>query len=114
MKPLVLFIVGGDPRTSGHPVEAIRMAVGVGTWQRVDVAVYLSGPAVLVAAEDTDDIVDAENLDRYTPLLREMGRPLYIDAAFQPGLTDASVPIETLDARGLAALAARSAYVLRF
>jgi sulfur relay (sulfurtransferase) DsrF/TusC family protein len=114
MKPMALFVIDVDPRTSGQAVEAIRVAVGVAAWKRVDVAVYLAGPAVLAAAENVDDLVEADDLVRYTPLLRELGRPVYIDGSFRPALTETSVRIETLDRRGLAELAARSTYLLRF
>ena len=114
MKPLVLFVILADPRTSGRAVEAVRMAVGIGTWQRVDVAVYLGGNAALIAAENVDDLVEADNLAQYAPILRDLGQPVYIDAGFKPGLTEAAFPIQALDTRGLAELAARSTYVLRF
>lgn len=114
MKPLALFVVTSDPRASAHAVEAIRVAAGVAAWKRVEVAVYLRGPAVLAAAENVDDLVEADNLARYAPLLRDLGRPVYIDADFRPGLAEAAVPIEALDSRGLAQLAARSTYVLRY
>ena len=114
MKPLALFVINGDPRKDGSVVEAIRVAVGVAAWKRVDVAVYLSGPAVLAAAENVDDLVEAENLVRYTPLLRELGRPVCIDGSFAPGLSAAALPIKAIDRAGLAELAARSTYLLRF
>ena len=114
MKPLALFIIGGDPRKDGRAVEAIRVAVGVAAWKRVEVAVYLGGPAVLAAGENVDDLMDADNLVRYTPLLRELGRPVYIDGTFKPGLTETAVPIEAMDRAALAELAAQSAYLLRF
>jgi hypothetical protein len=114
MKPLVLFVIGADPRTSGRAVEAIRIAVGIAAWQRVEVAVYLAGAAVLAAAENVDDLLEADNLVRYTPLLRDLERPVYIDGSYEPGLTETAVPIEVIDRTGLAALAARSTYLLRF
>jgi hypothetical protein len=114
MKPLALFVIDGDPRKDGRVVEAIRVAVGVAAWKRVDVAVYLAGAAVLAAAENIDDLVEADNLVRYTPLLRDLGRPVYIDGGFAPGLSEAAVPIEAIDLAGLAELAARSTYLLRF
>ena len=114
MKPLVLFVIDADPRANGRAVEAVRIAVGIAAWKRVDVAVYLAGAAVLVASENVDDLVEADNLVRYAPLLRDLGRPIYIDGAFKPGLTETTVPIETIDRTGLAALAARSTYLLRF
>ena len=114
MKPLALFVITADPRTSPQAVEAIRIAVGVAAWKRVDVAVFLQGAAALTVAENIDDLVEPDNLARYTPLLRDLGRPVYIDSDFQAGLRDSSVPFEPLDKPGLAALAARSNYTLRF
>jgi hypothetical protein len=114
MKPLALFVITADPRASGRVVEAIRVAVGIAAWKRVEVVVYLRGVAALAAAENVDDLIDADNLARYTPLLRDLGRPVYLDSGFQPALSDTAVPIETLDSDGLAQLAARSTYVLRF
>jgi hypothetical protein len=114
MNPLALFVITSDPRTSARPVEAIRIAVGVAAWKRVEVALYLAGPAVLTAAENVDDLLDADNLVRYTPLLRDLGRPVYIDAQSESRVTDAAVPIEALDTPGLARLAASSSYLLRF
>ena len=114
MNPLALFVITSDPRTSPRPVEAIRMAVVVAAWKRVDVAVYLGGPAVLTAAENIDDLVDADNLVRYTPLLRDLGRPVYIDAHSESRVTETAVPIQALDTTGLAQLAASSSYLLRF
>ena len=114
MKPLVLFVINADPRRSGRAVEAIRVAVGIAAWQRVEVAIYLAGAAILAAAENVDDLVDADNLVRYAPLLRDLGRPIYIDGSFKPGLTETTVPIEAIDRTGLAGLSARSTYLLRF
>jgi hypothetical protein len=114
MKPLVLFVIDADPRINGRAVEAIRIAVGIAAWRRVEVAVYLAGAAVLVAAENVDDLVEADNLVRYTPLLRELGRPIYIDSAFEPRLTETTLPIEAIDRTGLGALAALSTFLLRF
>jgi hypothetical protein len=114
MNPLVLFVIASDPRASARPVEAIRIAVGVAAWKRVDVAVYLAGPAVLSAAENVDDLMDADNLVRYTPLLRDLGRPVYVDAQSGSQVTGTAVPIQALDSTGLARLAASSSYLLRF
>ena len=114
MNPLALFVIEGDPRANGRAVEAIRVAVGVAAWKRVAVAVYLQGPAVLAAPENVDDLVEADNLARYTPLLRDLGRPVYIDGSFRPRLTESSLPVEAIDRDGLAELAARSTYLLKF
>lgn len=114
MKPLALFVIQSDPRTNGRAVEALRMAVGIAAWKRVDVAVYLGGPAVLAAGENADDLVGADDLVRYTPLLSELGRPVFIDRESGHALINATVPIQALDRTGLAKLAAESTYLLKF
>jgi len=114
MKPLVLFVVTSDPRNSPRPVEALRIAVGTAAWKRVEVALYLGGSAVLTVAENVDDLVDADNLARYTPLLRDLAYPVYVDAESRSRLADTSVRIEALDRQGLGRLAAQSTYLLRF
>ena len=114
MKPFVLFVVTSDPRNSPRPVEALRMAVGTAAWKRVEVVLYLGGPAVLAVGENVDELVDADNLARYRPLLKDLTCPVYIDAECRSCLTDTSVRIEPLDKPGLGRLAAQSTYLLRF
>ena len=60
MKRGVLLIIATDPRSSHRPAEAIRIAAGVGAWGRVEVTLYLHGPAVLALSDDTDALVDGE------------------------------------------------------
>jgi hypothetical protein len=88
--------------------------VGTAAWKRVDIALYLGGPAALTLSETIDDIVDAENLTRYKPLLRELARPVYVDADSRPHMGEVAVSVQALDTAGLAELAAQSTYVLRF
>jgi hypothetical protein len=116
VKPLALFVVSSDPRVSARPVEAIRIAVGIAAWRRVDVAVYLAGAAALTIAQETDDLIEADNLERYAPLLRDLGRPVYVDstAGFQRELSEAVVPFQPLSIGELAQLAGQSSCLLRF
>jgi hypothetical protein len=116
MNPCVLIIVTGDPRVSGRPAEAVRIAAGVGTWKRADITVYLRGPAVLALSEYPDDLVDEEDYTRYLPILGEWGRPVYVQrgAPLLAELGQATLPFEEIDDARLAGLAAQSHYVLRF
>ena len=50
MKPRLLLIVTTDPRISPRPAEAVRIAAGVGAWQKIDVTLYLRDAAVLADA----------------------------------------------------------------
>jgi hypothetical protein len=116
MKPSVLFIIKSDPRTSHRPAEAIRIAAGVGVWQKVEVTLYLHQTAVLALSEFPDELVDEENYRHYLPMVGEFGRPIYVQRA-APLLKEigrASLPFEEISESELAALAGRSTYLLRF
>lgn len=116
MNPGVLLLVTSDPRTSARPAEAIRLAAGVGTWQKADVTLYLRGPAVLALGEWVDELVDEDNFSRYLPLVAELGRPLYVQrgAAELAGLGETIFTFEAIDDSQLAGLVAQARYVFRF
>jgi hypothetical protein len=116
MKPSLLFLVTADPRRSGRPAEAIRIAAGVGAWKRVDITVYFREAAVLALSEFTDELVDEDNYTRYLPMLRESGRPVYVQsgAPLLADLGQATLPFEEADNVRLAELAAAHSHVLRF
>lgn len=114
--PKVLFIVSGDPRTSPRPAEAIRIAAGIGAWRKAEVSVYLETPAVCALGEFVDELVDEDNFTRYLPIIRDWGRPVWVEQG-APDLSDlgeASVPYEEIPSNELARRIAASTYVLRF
>lgn len=116
MKPGALFVIESDPRHSGRPAEAVRIAAGVGAWRKVEVAVYLRAAAVLILGEEAGELMDGENYARYLPVLRELGRPVYVQkgAAALGQLGQAALPFEEIPDEQLAAMAAARACVLRF
>jgi sulfur relay (sulfurtransferase) DsrF/TusC family protein len=116
MKPRVLFVVTTDPRVSPKPAEAIRIAAGVGVWQRVEVSIYLRDAAVLALMDEPDDLVDEDNYRRYLPLLGKWGRPVYVQrgASLLAQVHEAPVPFEEITDEQLALQALQSRYVLRF
>jgi hypothetical protein len=111
-----LFVVGGDPRVSPRPAEAVRIAAGVSVWKKVTVTVFLSGPAVLALGEFADELVDADNFTRYLPVLTEAGgRVLAEEGARELAeLGSSAVAFRVISMAQLADLAAASRYVLRF
>lgn len=116
MKPTALVIITGDPRTSARPAEAIRIAAGVGTWQKADITVYLRGPSVLALSEYADEFIDEDNYTRYLPIVGEFGRPIYVqrDAELLGEIGEARLSFEEIDDARLAQLAADHQYILRF
>lgn len=111
-----LFIVNSDPRTSPRPAEAIRIAAGVGAWKKVEVTLVLCESAVLALSEFPDELVDEDNYIRYLPIIREFGRPVYVEtgAPLLKDLGESPVPYERITVAQLAAMAAASDCVLRF
>lgn len=116
MNTSVLVLVTLDPRTSPKPAEAVRIAAGIGAWKRVQVILYFRGPAVLVLGEHTDALIDGAAFGRYLPLLRDLGRPIYVQAGSR-SLKD----IDTSEFRTaeisdpqLAGLISENQYLLRF
>ncbi|MEO7297695.1 MAG: hypothetical protein ABI042_03855 [Verrucomicrobiota bacterium] len=114
--PKVLMMVVGDPRASGRPAEAIRIAAGVGTWKKTDFTIYLRGPAVLALSEFADEFLDEDNYTRYLPIAAEFGRPIYVQkgAPEISELGESSFKFQEISDEELAELAAESDYVLRF
>ena len=114
--PKVLIIVAGDPRASGRPAEAIRIAAGVGTWKKTDFTVYLRGRAVLAVSEFADEFVDEDNYTRYLPIAAESGRPIYVqkDAPEIRELGESIFPFQEISDEELAELAAASTYLISF
>jgi hypothetical protein len=116
MKPRVLFIVTGDPRTSPRPAEAVRIAAGVGAWKKTDIAVYLRDAAVLALGEATGRLTEEEDYARYWPILAESSQPIYVqkNAAALRELGQAAAPFREISDGQLAELAAAQTYVIRF
>jgi sulfur relay (sulfurtransferase) DsrF/TusC family protein len=116
MNSSALFVIDTDPRASGRPAEAVRIAAGVGVWKRIDVAVYLRDAAVLILGENTDELVDSENYTRYLPVLEELGGPIYVQkgASCLARLGQSALPFQEISDAALAQLAAERPQVIRF
>src|SRR5436190_24401454 len=116
MLPRVLFIITSDPRRSGKPAEAIRIAAGVSAWKKTDISVYLRDDAILALGEDTADLLNEDNYTRYLPMLAENKCPIYVQKNNQRSseLGESPVKTEQIDDTDLAKLAAKQNYVLRF
>jgi hypothetical protein len=116
MNPQVLVIITGDPRTSPKPAEAVRISAGVGTWKKTDISVYLRDAAVLALSEFCDEFIDEDNYTRYLPIVGDFGRPIYVQkgAPLLSEIGDSPLKFEEITDDQLAALAAKSTYLLRF
>ena len=81
--PKTLVIVETDPRTSARPAEGIRIAAGIGVWNKTDVTLLLRGPVAGYSLQEyADELVDEDNFTRYLPLVAESPRPIYLEDSF--------------------------------
>ena len=112
----ILFVIASDPRSSARVAEAVRIAAGVSVWGRLQVAVFLHGPAVLALGEAVETLVEGEKLLEWWRLLAERQCPVYVErgSAQLPGLGSAALPFQELDETQLGVLSAQSRYLLRF
>src|SRR6266542_133463 len=87
LSPKVLVLIQDDPFKSHRAVEALRIALGLGsTNEGKDLSIVLSGRAPHLLAEDTTDIIDGEILEKHLPVFIEWQTPFAI-------ASDAEVPM---------------------
>jgi hypothetical protein len=108
-----LVVISEDPRVSHRANEAMRIALGVVAGEN-EVDIVLAGPAVHLLDEETDDLVDGDEIARYRASLHKLDVPFHVEESALP--RDAGwnaeghrvVPVST------AAIAARLARASRF
>ena len=89
---------------------------GISAWKKAEVTLYLRGPAVLALGEWVDELVEDDNFTRCLPILRDTGRPVYVEKSspFLAELGEATMPFEAIDDAQLAQLASSNTAILRF
>lgn len=105
----VLIVVTSDPRENGRAAEAVRIAAGVGGWEKVAVKVCLCGEAGRILDGMPDDFVNGEVFEAYLPLLLE-GEPRV--SVLADGDVQKVVP--TISINDLAVLGREADSLLRF
>ena len=78
-----LVIISEDPRVSHRANEAMRIALGAVAGEN-PVDIVLAGPAAHLLDEDTDDLVDGDDIVKYRASLRKLGIPFRVDPAAVP------------------------------
>jgi sulfur relay (sulfurtransferase) DsrF/TusC family protein len=107
-----LVVISEDPRASHRANEAMRIALGVAAGEN-QVTVVLAGPAVHLLDDDTDALVDGDDVARYRASLKNLGIPFHVERSAVPSDADwnaerhAVVPVGAVDIAALAALASR-------
>ena len=112
----MLVLISEDPRASHRANEAMRIALGVVAGEN-EVSIVLAGPATHLLDEDTDELVDGDDIAKVRASLRKLGIPFHVEADSVP--PDASWnadahPVTPIDTEGIAALATRASRFIVF
>jgi DsrE/DsrF-like family len=78
MADSILVLVKSDPLKSHRPVEAVRIALGLVSGDH-PVVIVLINQAPLLLANDTEDLVDGDILQKYLPTFKEMGQTFLVE-----------------------------------
>ena len=75
-----LVIISEDPRVSHRANEAMRIALGIVSGNN-PIHVVLTGPAVHLLDEDTDDLVDGDDIAKFRASLKKLGVAFHVEGA---------------------------------
>ena len=79
----VLVLISVDPRESHRANEAMRIGLGIVSGEN-DVTFVLTGPAVHLLDDDTDELVDGDDIAKFRASLRGLGIPFHVEAGVAP------------------------------
>jgi hypothetical protein len=72
-------LIQADPMKSHRAVEALRIALGLGSHNEGrDLRILLAGRSPYLLAEDISDVVDGEILEKHLPVFLEWGTTFHI------------------------------------
>ena len=78
MSKRIAVVISEDPYVTARPVEALRIALGLCAWDH-ETTVVLLGRASLLLMEDTEEIVDADILEKYLPSFKHLSVPFIVE-----------------------------------
>jgi hypothetical protein len=111
-----LIIISEDPRASHRANEAMRIALGVVAGEN-PVTVVLAGAAVHLLDEDTDDLVDGDDIAKFRASLQKLGIPFHVEQSALPTDPDWNPdrhPVIPITTRDIAALVPKASRFLVF
>jgi sulfur relay (sulfurtransferase) DsrF/TusC family protein len=78
MTDRILVLIKSNPLESHRPVEAIRIALGLASGDH-SVMIVLLNQAPLLLADDTEDLVDGDILQKYLPTFNELDQTFFVE-----------------------------------
>lgn len=98
MSKHIAVVISEDPRITARPVEALRIALGLCAGDH-KTTVILLGPASVLLVEDTEEIIDADILEKYLPSFKQLDVPFVVETGTSMDMwsDDFSVTTRTTD-----------------
>jgi hypothetical protein len=112
----VLVLISEDPRASHRANEAMRIALGIVAGE-TPVDIVLTGPAIHLLDEDTDDLVDGDDIAKFRSALKKLGVPFQVEEGARPTGPSWNAdrhPVAPITLDGIAALVAKATRFLMF
>jgi hypothetical protein len=79
-------LIGSDPRSSPRPGEAIRIAAGIGAWQKVKVDIYLHDAAAACLHPFPEELRNGQLIEQYLPSIPAHGGQIFVQAGKAQGM----------------------------
>ena len=76
--PPVIVLISTDPRASHRANEAMRIGLGVVAGEN-EVTFVLVGAGVHLLDEDTDELVDGDDIAKFRANLKSLGVPFHVE-----------------------------------
>ena len=108
-----LVVISEDPRVSHRANEAMRIALGVVAGEN-EVDIVLTGPAVHLLDEETDDLVDGDEIAKYRASLLKLDVPFHVEESALPRDAGWNAEGHRLIPVSVAGIAARLSRASRF
>ena len=74
----VLVLISADPKTTHRANEALRIALGILAGEN-DVTIVLRDKAIALLDEDTDDLVDGDDIAKHVATLGKLGQAFHVE-----------------------------------
>ena len=111
-----LVVISEDPRQSHRANEAMRIALGVVAGEN-EVDIVLAGLAVHLLDEDTDDLVDGDDIAKFRSALKRLEITFHVEESARPddpGCNADGHPVAPIAPEGIASLMCRASRALVF
>jgi len=76
--PPVIVLISIDPRASHRANEAMRIGLGIVAGEN-EVTFVLTGAGVHLLDEDTDELVDGDDIAKFRANLKSLGVPFHVE-----------------------------------